>query len=367
VYGADGTIKEPISLITASGEGVLPFPPLVERMDRAMTALWRGSDLSTMSADNKGASVQEDESDILLADDAAMVSETLQLYIDRWVIWQKFGVRPLAYSKIVIQEAKDVKLDLDIDKFLVDSGARLGERERLEYYGRPVMAKDDTALHAATNVTERVDDQEKNKPAATGELPNELEARHNFGERLGEVLAIEDETEFRAAVDELLANGGPGSGRYPKGSGHPDRDSGSAGSRHLTAKEKKTIRGAHRETIKVLRQKGRYEGSIDVPDEGPVRLTYGNPGKTGGADGMGLVKIERKHGREALRQIPHILLRGKRTAWAPSAEPGIEKREYNDGNGIVVISRRTSGRGGAPAVLTSYNPLGKILTKGGGE
>jgi phage gp29-like protein len=96
VYGADGTVKEPISLITARGEGTLPFPPLVERMDRAMASLWRGCDLSTLSADNKGASVQEGESDILLEDDALMVSETLNLYIDKWVIWQKFGARPLA-------------------------------------------------------------------------------------------------------------------------------------------------------------------------------------------------------------------------------------------------------------------------------
>ena len=93
IYGADGSIKEPISLITASGEGSLPFPPLVERMDRALASLWRGSDLSTMSADNQGASLQQDESDILLEDDAALITETLRQYIDRWVIWQKFGVK----------------------------------------------------------------------------------------------------------------------------------------------------------------------------------------------------------------------------------------------------------------------------------
>ena len=126
VYGADGAIKEPISLITAQGEGTLPFPPLVERMDRALASLWRGSDLRTLSADNKGASVQEGESDILLQDDAAMVSETLQLYIDRWVIWQKFGVRPLAYSMIVVPETKNVALDLKIDELLLKAGARHG-------------------------------------------------------------------------------------------------------------------------------------------------------------------------------------------------------------------------------------------------
>ena len=172
VYGDDGTIKEPISLISARGEGTLPFPPLVERMDRALASLWRGCDLSTLSGDKKGASVQEDESNILLEDDAAMVSETLNLYIDRWVIWQKFGVRPLAYSRILVPESKNVSLDLKIDELLLKAGARLGERERLEYYGRPLIGNDDPQLHNPSTVTERVQDVEENKPIQAGILPD---------------------------------------------------------------------------------------------------------------------------------------------------------------------------------------------------
>jgi phage gp29-like protein len=171
VYGADGVIKEPISLITARGEGALPFPPLVERMDRALASLWRGSDLSTLSANNQGASVQQDESDILLEDDAAMVSETLQLYIDRWVIWQKFGVKPLAYSRIVVPESRNAALDLQIDELLLKAGARLGERERLEYYGRPLIAEDDLPLHNPTEIVERVQDMTQNQPVPTENLP----------------------------------------------------------------------------------------------------------------------------------------------------------------------------------------------------
>jgi hypothetical protein len=170
VYGADGTIKEPISLITARGEGTLPFPPLVERMDRALVSLWRGSDLSTMSADNKGASVQQGESDILLEDDAAMVSETLQLYIDRWVIWQKFGVKPLAYSQIVVPETRNVALDLQIDELLLKAGARMGERERLEYYGRALIGPDDLPLHNPATIMERVQDATQNQPVPTEDL-----------------------------------------------------------------------------------------------------------------------------------------------------------------------------------------------------
>ena len=173
VYGVDGTIKEPLSLVTAKGEGALPFPPLVERMDRAMASLWRGSDLSTLSADNKGASVQDGESDILLEDDAAMVSETLNLYIDRWVIWQKFGVQPLAWSRIVVPETRNVDLDLKIDELLLKAGARMGERERLEYYGRPLIGSGDLPLHNPVTVMDRVQDQTQNPPPAAGDLPNE--------------------------------------------------------------------------------------------------------------------------------------------------------------------------------------------------
>ncbi len=183
IYGADGAIKEPISLVQAKGEGTLPFPPLVERMDRALAALWRGSDLSTMSADTKGASVQEGESDILLEDDATMISETLNLYLDRWIIWQKFGVRLLAKSKLVIPNAVNTELDLKIDELLLKAGARMGERERLEYYGRPLIAATDTPLHNPATVTERVTDQEQGAPTPTEQLPNEEIRKSKFENR----------------------------------------------------------------------------------------------------------------------------------------------------------------------------------------
>jgi len=172
IYGDDGSGKIEVMEV-GKNSGSLPFPGLIERMDRAMCALWRGSDLSTMSADNKGASVQDGESDILLHDDAEMISETLRIYIDRQVIWQKFATdKPLAYSKLVVPEKENVELDIKIDELLLKAGARLGERERLEHYGRPTMPADDTPLHNPATVTERVQDEVKGKPPETGDLPN---------------------------------------------------------------------------------------------------------------------------------------------------------------------------------------------------
>ena len=192
IYGDDGSGKIDV-MDVGKNSGALPFPGLIERMDRAMCALWRGSDLSTMSADNKGASVQDGESNILLDDDAQVISETLNIYIDRWVIWQKFGVtKPLAYSKLVVPEKENVDLDLKIDELLLKSGARLGERERLEHYGRPVMGTDDTALHNPATVTERVNDDVKGKGPQTEELAN----------------AFSDEDAFvaRGVLQQLFAN-----------------------------------------------------------------------------------------------------------------------------------------------------------------
>ena len=156
LFGDEGSGK--IELVEAKGgSSNLPFAPLVERMDRAMSALWRGSDLSTMSADNKGASVQGDEGDILLLDDASMISETLNTQVGRWVIAQRFGTdEPMAFLKIVVPERQNVDLDLKIDELLLKAGAKLGERERLEHYGRPVIDPADTPLQNPATVTERV-------------------------------------------------------------------------------------------------------------------------------------------------------------------------------------------------------------------
>jgi hypothetical protein len=103
-----------------------------------------------------------------------MISETLQLYIDRWVIWQKFGTAPLAYSRIVVPEARNVNLDLKIDDLLLRAGARMGERERLEYYGRPLIEQDDLPLHNPATITERIQDMERDAPVQTADLPNDL-------------------------------------------------------------------------------------------------------------------------------------------------------------------------------------------------
>ena len=140
IYGDDGTVKDPIQLITASGSSsTLPFPELIERLDRKLAALYRGADLSSMSAGQgagDGASLQGDESDILEADDARMVSESIQR-IERQVIEWHFGrgVQPLAYFQIILPQREDMKLKLDAVKQLHAMNVPLGIADLRETFG----------------------------------------------------------------------------------------------------------------------------------------------------------------------------------------------------------------------------------------
>ncbi len=147
VIGMDDAMEK----IDFSAEGQLPYPPLVERMDRAMAAIWRGADLSTISAGQgtgQGASLQGDESDLVEAGDALMLSETFQIKVERRVIAYTFGegVMPLAYGRVMIPPKQDVDADIKIDEFLVAAGVPVGVTDTLERYGRPMPDDDEQLL-----------------------------------------------------------------------------------------------------------------------------------------------------------------------------------------------------------------------------
>ena len=122
VFNRDNTVE----LVETKNQGESLFATLVDKMDRAMTALWRGGDLSTMSVRNAaGASLQQNEADILETDDAQMISETLTTQVSRYVLQYHFGdAPPLAYIKIRSNDKRDIGLDLKVDQFLRCKPAR---------------------------------------------------------------------------------------------------------------------------------------------------------------------------------------------------------------------------------------------------
>lgn len=130
-----------IETIDLGGRGELPYPAIVERMDRMISALWRGADLSTLSAASGtiGASLQCEEMQVLEASDAMMMSEALQLYVDPWVIRYQLGdERPLAYINVKTASRPNTELDLKVDRQLYQMGYPLTLQALSETYSRPL-------------------------------------------------------------------------------------------------------------------------------------------------------------------------------------------------------------------------------------
>jgi phage gp29-like protein len=141
-----------INLVEAkggAGSADSGYAALVEKMDRALTQLWRGADLGTNSSANaNGASLQGDETEILETDDARVFGETLTAQVCRHALAWKFGhdAPQLAYITLRIRPQQDIAEDVLVDKFLMGAGAPLGVKATLERYNRPVPGPDDELL-----------------------------------------------------------------------------------------------------------------------------------------------------------------------------------------------------------------------------
>jgi hypothetical protein len=130
IYGDDGTHDKPIEIIQASGNpSGMPMPAVVERVDRKFAALYRGADLSTMSAgsgEGSGASLQEKEGDILLADDAETINETLEEVSRRVIEWHfGHGIKPLARVELIVPKREDTATLVSDAVLLADRGAKV--------------------------------------------------------------------------------------------------------------------------------------------------------------------------------------------------------------------------------------------------
>ena len=147
----------------------IPFPALVEWSDRAIAALYRGADLSTISkGDGTGASLQGDEAGMIEQDAAANIGETLHEQVDRFVIRYVTGDdEPLASISIEPVKKPDVDTDIKIDNHLAALGVKLSKADALQRYGRAEATSEEDALHPTPN------GPQNGLPGGFGGLPNE--------------------------------------------------------------------------------------------------------------------------------------------------------------------------------------------------
>ena len=190
IFGEDGTVKEALTLIESSRTGDQPFQPMVERMERTIVALCRGADLGTISAkDARGASLQEDESNILEEDDCELISETLQQYLVLPTLRWRFGpgVEPLVKIQIMPSATTDVAQERQTDEFLIKHGVRITTNDLAERYGRTQADADEGAegdtIAAAPGrgMEKRSDGVMTDQDSATPPLPSpEAPAANSF-------------------------------------------------------------------------------------------------------------------------------------------------------------------------------------------
>jgi len=205
--------------------GQLPHPPLVDRMDRAISRIWRCADLGTMSKDGSavGANPQESETEIFAAADAKLISETLNWYFDRWVIRYRFGVEPLAYFKLKPRVKVDEALQLKVDAALISWGVEIGKNDLRERYGRTEPgAGDELASAPAVPIAPPAGDPAgqtfANEAVSTGRdaifkakaQADEIAARRPvyrpIATHLAEMYAATDPSALLAATRRLQAN-----------------------------------------------------------------------------------------------------------------------------------------------------------------
>jgi hypothetical protein len=170
-------LNDEIEKIDLSVSGELPYPALVERMDRAIAALQRGADLSTISSgagSGTGASLQGDETDLIAADNCESITESFRSQLDPYVLRWTFGddVEIKAGFQLVPPQRDTIALDLQIDAALSGMGVKLSKRDALSRYGRREVATDDP------------DDAPLVAPAIASALPPKLSlANERTGDR----------------------------------------------------------------------------------------------------------------------------------------------------------------------------------------
>lgn len=212
-----------ISLIETQAGTTLPFPPLVERMDRAIATICRGADLSTMSAgsgEGQGASVQGEETDLLEQDDALMINEALEP-LSEFVINYLFGSdTPLAYLQIAVPKRKTTDDTIKKFAFLRDSGVPIGQEFARQELSVPAPAEDEEVLQRPAapafpppgeglrlaNAASAVNDLIFRKRASRAIMQAKADAMAPLADRLREIIGMDDETEQDAALVKWQAD-----------------------------------------------------------------------------------------------------------------------------------------------------------------
>lgn len=111
-----------IEAIDLRGTGELPYPALVDRMDKAIATLWRGSSMGTVVDGGAGISLQGKETALIEREDAQHIAGTLHTQLDRTVLRYLFKTgQPRARIVIRHKESGLSAEELDTARELIST------------------------------------------------------------------------------------------------------------------------------------------------------------------------------------------------------------------------------------------------------
>lgn len=209
-------------IVTASGETFdlklpngtsEPFKTLCDEMNRNIALIWRGCDLSTLSADNAGASLQADESEILEDADCALVEETIAHYLSLPALRWRFGndVQPAAYLQLTRKNRKNKLDQIAVYKGAAEIGCPVAKRDVYESLElrEPEAGEDTTELQQSAMPTSPMAFA-NSAPTIFAELEKLADARAKDGKPLADELErigkITDPAEYADALQNLYDN-----------------------------------------------------------------------------------------------------------------------------------------------------------------
>ncbi len=204
-----------ISKVDMSASGALPYQTFIEMMNKGITALWRGGDLSTVSADAQGASLQGEEMDMLEQGATEDIAETLRTQVDPFVIEYYFGqgVQPLAEFSLSPVNRPNVEQEIQINEHLAKAGAKIPIADELSRFGRRAVDPknpDDLPMQAAAEPTMNagalaLGNEDPDADLAAGDLAAAIaQDLAPVAKRLDELLKAEG-NDLKKAAKRLLA------------------------------------------------------------------------------------------------------------------------------------------------------------------
>ena len=191
-----------------------PFKTLAESMDRYIALIWRGSDLSTLSADNAaGASLQAEESDILEDADCALVEETLAHYLTIPALEWRFGkgVKPAAYLQLTRKNRKDKLNQIAVYKGAAELGCNVAKRDVYEALElrEPESGEDMVELQQAITSSGHMSftNSAKTKESAIERVATKLgDMAQPFYDQIARIEKMTDALERTRGLENLLNN-----------------------------------------------------------------------------------------------------------------------------------------------------------------